>query len=459
MLKEYLDNETYNLITKNFNFNDITEIRLRTNKPIIIVVKNKKFFLKNKDMEYVVATKFLIDNFIKKICDNSIYAYSESIINGYITLKNGIRVGLCGQVVNDGDKVTTIKDFQSVNIRIPHFVKNCSLKAYDFIIDDEINNTLIISPPGAGKTTFLRDLVYQMAQHNISKNVLIADERNEICSVSHGECEIDLGAFCDIYTNCSKKFAFKNGIRSMRPDVIVTDEIDLDADLKYIIEAINSGVNVIATIHAKNLTELKNKTNFDEVINKKYFKRFIILSCDEGPGTLTEIYDEKLNCIYFRWYMKVVLIVVLIIVVMIISFSVAGQYKDRCDFYYNLKLFLNKLKLNLSYKQDKLKDFLKTTNSQKQFKIFINDYDCYLKTGNLNLSNIKILDSDEIIQLETYIKSIGNYDAKNELGQLDTFLVEIENKLEKVNEDKKKLYPIIIKLSFLFAIALGIILI
>lgn len=301
MLKDYLPRDIYNLIIKNFSFNDITEIRMRVNENIIIVVKNKKYFLKNDNGEYVTANTVLIENFVRRISENSIYAYNNSIVNGYITLPKGIRVGLCGFVVTEDNKIITVKEFQSVNIRIPHFIKNCSLAAYDYLaINHEVKNTLIISPPGAGKTTFLRDFVYQLYKHNVSKNVLIADERNEICSIVNGEAGVDLGCFCDIYTNCSKKFAFKNGIRSMRPDVIVTDEIDLEQDLPYIIEAINCGVNVVATIHAKNIEQLKLKTGFDCVLNNKLFSRFVVLSSDEGPGTLNNIFDEKLNCIYCR---------------------------------------------------------------------------------------------------------------------------------------------------------------
>jgi len=300
MLKEYLDRDIYNLIIKNFNFSDITEIRMRINSNLIIVIKNKKYYLKDNDQNNVKVDRLMLDNFIKRASENSIYAFNENIKNGFITLPKGIRVGLSGTVVTDGEKIVTIKDFQSVNIRIPHFVKNCSLMAFDYIFDGDIKNTLIISSPGSGKTTFIRDIIYQFHQHNIPKNILVADERNEICTTVNGETSLDLGDFCDIYTNCSKKFAFKNGIRSMRPDVIVTDELSLEQDLQIIIEAINSGVSVIATIHAKNIEQLKHKPNFLSVIENKYFSRFVILTSDEGPGTLTKIYDEKLNVIYCR---------------------------------------------------------------------------------------------------------------------------------------------------------------
>lgn len=300
MLKDFLDRDTYNLIIKNFSFNDITEIRMRVNQKLIIVIKNKKYYLKTDNNEFVIVTKLMIDNFIRRASENSLYAYNDSVINGFLTLANGIRIGIGGYVVFENGKINTIKNFQSLNIRIPHTIRNCSLLAYDFLTTDSVKNTLIISAPGSGKTTFIRDYVYQLCQHNVSKNILIVDERNEICSVVNGEPKIDLGGFCDIYTNCTKKYAFQNGIRSMSPDVIVTDELDLEKDLDCIVEAINCGVNVVATIHAKDINQLKKKKGFDRVLDEKFFSRFVVLTNTEGPGTLANIYDEKLNCIYCR---------------------------------------------------------------------------------------------------------------------------------------------------------------
>lgn len=300
MLKEYLDREVYNLIIKNFSFNDITEIRMRVNQNLIIVVKNKKYYLKDSENNYVKVNNLMIENFIKRASQNSLYAYNDSVINGYLTLNNGIRVGLSGYVVLNEDRVSTIKDFQAINIRIPHLIKNCSLNAYPFLAEDEVKNSLIISAPGCGKTTFIRDFIYQLNLHNNSKNVLIVDERNEICSVVNSQPQIELGGFCDVYTNCTKQFAFKNGIRSMCPDVIVTDELDLEKDLNCVLEAMNCGVNVVATIHAKDIEQLKRKAGFDYVLDNKLFSRYVILSNKEGAGTLEAIYDEKLNVIFCR---------------------------------------------------------------------------------------------------------------------------------------------------------------
>ena len=98
--------------------------------------------------------------------------------------------------------------------------------------------------------------------------------------------------------NCSKKFGFQNGIRSLKPDVIVSDEISLDTDLEIIENALTSGVKVIASIHANNIDDLKNKKSFSNLLIKGLFERFVVLNSSCGPGTLAGIYDGQLRCIY-----------------------------------------------------------------------------------------------------------------------------------------------------------------
>lgn len=157
--------------------------------------------------------------------------------------------------------------------------------------------------------------------------------------------------------------------------------------------------------------------------------------------------------------MKWILIISLISVIMLIAYSVSEQYRDKADFYNNLKLFLSQLRLNVSFKQDKILDFLDKTKCKKYFSLFIEDYKVYLKTNKISFDNIKILDDDERSELVEIIKSLGKHDVKNELGQIGAFINNIDIKLNKAEEDKKKLCPMIIKLSLLFAIGLAILLI
>lgn len=157
--------------------------------------------------------------------------------------------------------------------------------------------------------------------------------------------------------------------------------------------------------------------------------------------------------------LKWVLIFVLIGLIMLIAISFSEQYKDKYDFYYNLKSFLTQFKINVTFKQEKIVDFLLKIKCKKQFNLFIKDYLNYIKTNKLDLSDLKILDVDEINELEEIIKNTGSLNGENEIKQLNSYLVNVEDKLNKAAENKAKLCPMIIKLSFLFSVALAIILI
>ena len=156
---------------------------------------------------------------------------------------------------------------------------------------------------------------------------------------------------------------------------------------------------------------------------------------------------------------KWILIIILIVVIMLIAYSVSEQIKDKYDFFNNLKQFLNQFKINVAFRQEKINEFLQKSNSKKQFKVFVDEYSNFLKTGELCLEKIKVLEEDDKQILQDIVKNIGKYDAKNEISQMESFLLTVDEKLAKANEDKNKLCPMIIKLSLLFAIGLAILLI
>lgn len=303
MIKQLFPLHLYESL-EHLNFNYVNEIRLRLNKPIIINVMGRNKYLSKNGLcdgeEQSIICKFDdMKEILKNASDNSLYAINSQIKQGYVTVKGGIRIGICGEVVEENGNINTIKNISSMNVRIPHKVKNCSLNSYLHIVNnDKVKNTLIISPPGAGKTTFVRDLAEQIGSKNSNLNVLIVDERCEITATCDGMQMLDVGNSCDIYTNCTKKFAFENGIRSMKPDVIITDEINLEDDIDAIKQAITSGVKIIATIHANDIYDLKCKPNFENMLKNKTFERFVVLSNKQGPGTLEGIFNENLVCVY-----------------------------------------------------------------------------------------------------------------------------------------------------------------
>ena len=223
MLENILPCDLYEIIRDKLSLEKLCEIRLRINQPITINISGFFSYLSisgmtSKKESAIICTKRHIEEVVYKASDCSLYAINGQIKQGFITIKGGIRIGLSGEIVEEGGVIKTIKNFTSVNIRVPHFVQNCSLNALKFITEDGFKNTLIISPPGAGKTTFLRDLAWQFSYQNYGYNLLIIDERNEIAAVTNGVPELDVGAFSDVYSNCPKFFGLVQGIRSIRPD-------------------------------------------------------------------------------------------------------------------------------------------------------------------------------------------------------------------------------------------------
>ena len=303
MLQNILPEELSNIIKYKISYKELTEIRIRINKPIVIFIKGQPYYISESGLSCninsaIFASKQLIEDIVYKASDFSIYAVNEQIKNGYLMLENGIRIGLCGNFVIENKEIRTITNWSSLNIRIPHQIKNCSLCAFDDIVNEHgVFNTLVISPPGAGKTTFLRDFLLQLSNRNYCLNVCVIDERGEI---SGGEnSKLDIGNFCDVVSNCPKNIGILQCIRAMNPNLIVTDEIGEEQDFDCLIDAMNKGVNVIATIHASNIEQLKQKKFFHK-LPADYFQRYILFSNREGPGTFEGVYNNKFSKIV-RW--------------------------------------------------------------------------------------------------------------------------------------------------------------
>lgn len=297
MLKGILPDEIFDIIDKKLNWNAINEIRIRADRPIVVTASGKKFFLGENGLETklnnaIFSNKTMIEDIIFRASECSIYSVNEQIKRGYLMTSGGIRIGVAGSLIEEKGVIKTMTNFSSINIRIPHEIKNCSLRAYNSIVsDDKILNTLIIAPPGAGKTTFLRDFVFQLSERNLAYNVLVLDERGELDTGKKNS----LGNFCDIISFARKKVGFENGIRALSPDLIVTDELNEQEDIDAVIYAINCGVSIIATTHADSIETFLKKDSFNGIVREKLFKRFVVLSCKNGPGTFEGIYNENFS--------------------------------------------------------------------------------------------------------------------------------------------------------------------
>jgi stage III sporulation protein AA len=290
------------------------EIRLRAGRPLMIQNYEGNWFvgtdssLRKVDKDSYIVEQGEIRKTLELISENSIYAYQEEIRRGYITLKGGHRVGIVGKAVMEDGYVKNIKDISGLNIRISKEVPGCSTEAIKYILNGKNNifNTLIISPPQCGKTTMLRDMARILSNGSTKLGmpglrIGIVDERSEIAACYKGIPQNDVGVQSDILDGCPKSVGMTMMIRSMSPQVIITDEIGDYGDKNAVMSVLNAGIKILTSAHGYNVSELKSRREVLSLIEENAFERFIVLSNHNGPGTLEEVIDgTTMKVIYKR---------------------------------------------------------------------------------------------------------------------------------------------------------------
>lgn len=294
----YFPTKVGQVILKQINNNqNLEEIRLRAGKPIIL-----KFTNEEKVLQGIIEIQDILQT-LQNICDNSIYSYQNQICEGFITIKGGHRIGITGSVVISEGKVTNINYISNLNFRIARQIIGCSNNLLEHILDipnNTIYNTLIISPPGAGKTTILRDTIRRISNgiEDIGfkgKNIGVVDERGEIAAMYKGVPQNDVGIRTDVLDNIKKSEGMKMVIRSMAPDIIVADEIGNSQDVEAINYAVCCGIKGIFTAHGSLLEDLNLNPSISELIKKQIFERLVFLDKKE-KGKIEKVYNlNKIN--------------------------------------------------------------------------------------------------------------------------------------------------------------------
>ncbi|MBR0490688.1 MAG: stage III sporulation protein AA [Clostridia bacterium] len=259
--------------------NTLQEIRIRVSKPIILKQRNSDIVL-----QHIVTNEELL-HILERFCENSIYAYKNQICEGFLTIKGGHRIGITGSCVIENGKIINIKYVSSLNIRIAREVKGCGNAIINEIIDIDnqtILNTLLVSPPGKGKTTMLRDLVRQISNgiNEIKfkgKIVGLIDERGELAACYRGIPQNDVGIRTDVIENVSKEKGVEILLRSMAPEIIACDEIGTHEDVQAIEKMLISGVKGLFTMHGNNLEDIKKNTEINKLIEENQIEKIIVL--------------------------------------------------------------------------------------------------------------------------------------------------------------------------------------
>lgn len=266
----------------------LEEIRIRVGQPVILKTAA------GERVCDVIAEQRDIRETLELAADHSMYAFEEDMKNGFLTVEGGHRIGVCGKIVVEGQKILAIKWISAINIRIAHEITGCADPVFAAVCDrEQVRNTLIISPPECGKTTLLRDLIRQIS--NLGHTVSLVDERSEIASCYQGVPQNDVGMRTDVLDACPKAKGMLRMIRSMSPDVLAVDEIGGKEDMEALSYVLRCGCAVLASIHGDSLSGMKDRDYMKTCISEGWFLRYIFIEKDREGKRNYLVYDRKFS--------------------------------------------------------------------------------------------------------------------------------------------------------------------
>lgn len=267
-MRQLLGEVLYRNISDKYSFSDILEIRIRSGRKIMLRTLDGIHFLE------ITADADIINSVIANATHNSLYAYESEISSGFIGYKNGIRIGLTGKGNITENRLIAYKDFYSLCIRIPHQIFGVHREINRLL--EDFDNTLIVSPPGGGKTTLCREMARLLSN---SYNTLVIDERYELCGA---DFTMKMGEMCDVIAGIPKSLVYENIIRSMAPELIVCDELFDDSDFEAIRRITLSGIKCLATYHAETVNNVP-----PELL--RLFSYCVVLNSIPKPGSIQSI--------------------------------------------------------------------------------------------------------------------------------------------------------------------------
>lgn len=294
----------------------VEEIRIREGRPLEINAGDNYHFLTpegiptGKPEEAYVPLKEVTHRLLDLISNHSLYTLEEELRKGFITIPGGHRIGLAGRTVLSGGRVEYLRDINGFNVRVAREVQGVADPVLPYLLDmrnGQVMHTLILSPPQQGKTTLLRDLARQISngtkltaggelRQGVRRRlkVGIVDERSEIAGSYKGVPSFDVGPRTDVMDGCPKAEGMMMMLRSMSPDVLIVDEIGRPEDAEAVMEALHAGVSVIATAHARDLTELSARPALKRLIAEQMFQRYVQLQ-RTSKGMSFRLSDGKMR--------------------------------------------------------------------------------------------------------------------------------------------------------------------
>ena len=268
----------------------ISEIRLRAHAPMSVSCMGHNIFRFHG--KYVICDEFEVAESLQKLCEDSVHTYSETLREGFVTLENGYRIGVCGRAGTTGEAIKSIYGISSLSIRIPHPIRGIAGEILPLLTKNgRRHSALFYAPPNVGKTTLIRDIAASISSGDTPKKVALIDTRGEIYMR-----ELFSESLVDVLRGYPRAKGIEIATRTLSPDVIFCDEIGSAEEAKAILSAQNSGVPLIATAHADSREALLRRPNIKMLYDSGIFRYYIGITRKEGEKKFSfDVCEEAMS--------------------------------------------------------------------------------------------------------------------------------------------------------------------
>lgn len=258
----------------------VEELRLRRGYPMSVLLADGE-----RPVGGGVITEGDLRDVLEAASRASVHTMLEQVRHGFLTLRGGHRVGLCGTMSGKEGAACSLRYLSSLSIRVARAVEGQANGLIPGLVDNgRFQNTLILGPPGSGKTTLLRELIRMLSDgHGVCPfRVGVADERGEIAALWQGEPQFRVGRRTDVLDGCAKSEGLLMLLRGMNPQILAMDEITHPADAEALLEAAGCGAGLLATAHGESPADLERRPVYRTILREGIFRRSVVLTCAHG---------------------------------------------------------------------------------------------------------------------------------------------------------------------------------